>query len=267
MLTKPRRFSPASFCGTDPLVLRPRRILQIGLLLSISFLLISCTQIQLPFLGGLVNAPVIDLSVRQVEQSDRPGTFLVAGSTTLPDQTRITVSAIRPLKDANDDVSYSVLARQTATVEQGLWQTVLNLWQIADDGTFKETWQLSESRLKTEFQALPDVTFVATVAPQETAPYRQQIERQGEDLLATIIRYSSDGELYLQAGRTLSLALPFGQTTPPETSPNAVQRSALRNEIRTIQAGQRSDQANTEDESASVWSRTDAPLPPEAYLR
>ncbi|MEB3360208.1 MAG: hypothetical protein VKK04_26010 [Synechococcales bacterium] len=256
-----------SFFRRNPLLSSLRHSLLVGFLVGISCLLVGCTSVQLPFLSGLGDAPAIDLSVRQVEQSDRPGTYIVAGSTTLPDQTRITVAAVRPLKDATNETSYAILSRQAATVEKGLWQVTLDLWQVANDGTFKETWQLSESSLNTQFQALPDVTFMATVEPQEAAPFRQQIERQGEDLLATIIRYSSDGELYLQASKTLSLALPFGQTTPPTTSANAVQRSALRDDLQQVQATQRSDSSDAKEGSVPIWSRTDAPIPPEAYLR
>lgn len=165
------------------------------------------------------NTPEVQLSM-QVEASGRSGTYTITGNTTLPDQSWLTISAIRYLRSSNQvdssltDLPYSILARQRVEVAQGKWQTTLNLWQVAPDGRYQEAWQLNTSELGVALQPNATVTFVATLEPVgQPASLMKVLESQ--QIEGNLTRFTADGQPYLQVSQTLPIELPQGKTSPP----------------------------------------------------
>jgi hypothetical protein len=163
----------------------------------------------------------------QVKPSVREGVYTVAGTTNLPDKSRIAVAAIRYLKTnklqpeyLRPNLTYSILAYQDVRVNNGKWQTSLNLWKVAPNGKFQEAWQLEQSKLGISLEPEPEVLFLATVEPSDSlSELEQQLQKQGIKLVSNIVRNTVEGEQYVQATQLLSVALPTGQTTPPPQRP------------------------------------------------
>lgn len=243
------------------------------LVLSVALLLITfctgCSTVSEWFQARVSPSP-LELTILQVEPALRPGIYTVSGSTTLPEQAQITVAAVRLLEDSqsidseNAEPTYEILDRQFVVVEQRNWQAELNLWRVASDGTFQEAWQITQPYLTTQFEPSPEVTFTATFDPAQQPPsFQEQIEEEGNLARQNLAQYNSDGELYLQTSRNLTIALPTGSTAPPEAS------SSLVKTIRRQAKPQIADTAASSavSESATAQSRSDAPLSPGEYLR
>lgn len=165
----------------------------------------------------------VELSIK-VTPTDRPGTYTVSGNTNLPDQSQVVVQGIRPLLSPTQLVSasassnYAILDRQATKSSQGQWQVTLKLWQVAADGQYQEAWQLNQSQIN-RLQPSPDVVFVAVIDPASQAKsLAKQLEVQGKKLEGANVRFTSDGQWYLQAKQTLAVTLPTGKTTPPGVS-------------------------------------------------
>lgn len=198
-------------------------------LVSIVLLLIlntGCSQLQstvrqlpalLPNLSSDANFQL------RVTPSGRSGVYTVAGSTNLPDKSRITVAAVRYLRSNKPlsptytpTLTYSILDYQDVKVNEGKWQTTLNLWKTAPDGQFKEAWQLDQSKLGLTFAAEPDVTFLATVDPiTSLSKLESLLEKQGIKLVSSVVRNTTEGEQYVQAIQVLPIGLPTGKTAAP----------------------------------------------------
>ncbi|MBW4486574.1 MAG: hypothetical protein KME12_02170 [Trichocoleus desertorum ATA4-8-CV12] len=223
-------------------------------------------------------APVADLSF-QVKPAGRSGVYAVSGSTNLPDQSQITVAAIRYLSASNtapiaaghlsselsSQLTYTVLSRQNVAVNQGKWQTSLNLWQVAPNGQVREGWQLNQPELKLPMTPAPDVVFLATFEPaNQPATISQKLQEQGLQLEGNLARFTTDGQRYLQVSQALPVALPTGKTVPPAIT------AADINGGWGDRAGSTPQQSNTEDlkpaASANI-SQTTAPLSPDQQLR
>lgn len=166
----------------------------------------------------------------RVAPSGRLGVYTVTGSTNLPDQSQITVAAVRYLRPANPlaqnvspNPTFSILAYQDVEVNKGKWQAALNLWKVAPNGQFKEAWQLDQSKLGLTFTPEPEVTFLATVDPiTSLSKLESLLEKQGIKLVSSVVRNTSDGEQYIQATQVLPVALPTGRTTPPLQRPEDI---------------------------------------------
>ncbi|MGJ3254116.1 MAG: hypothetical protein ACFE0J_23730 [Elainellaceae cyanobacterium] len=247
--------------------------LQRFVVLSVALLLLivctSCSTVSEWFQTKVSPSP-LELTILQVEPALRPGIYTVLGSTTLPEQAQITVSAVRLLEDSqstnseNAEPTYEILDRQFVIVEQRNWQADLNLWRVASDGTFQEAWQITQQYLTTQFEPLPEVTFTATFDPaQQPSSFQEQIEEEGNLARQTLAQYNSDGELYLQTSRDLTIALPTGSTAPPEVSSSLVK--TIRRQVKPEVAD--TAPSGTVGESATAQSRSDAPLSPREYLR
>ena len=198
-------------------------------LVSIVLLLIlntGCSQLQstvrqlptlLPNLSSDANFQV------RVTPSSREGVYTVAGSTNLPDKSSITVAAVRYLRlskplssTSTPNLTYSILAYQDVKVNEGKWQTTLNLWKTAPDGQFKEAWQVEQSKLGLTFTPEPEVTFLATVDPiTSLSKLESLLEKQGIKLVSSVVRNTTEGEQYVQAIQVLPIGLPTGKTTAP----------------------------------------------------
>ena len=237
--------------------------LLLGLLLSGS-LLTGCTSWLNAFNHS--TATPLEFRIRQVETADRPGLYTVAGETSLPNKTRITVTALRSLSQAGVQPdsqtpaqvvpNFAILDRQIAEVRQGKWKADLNLWQVAPDGKFQEAWQSNQSTLGVRFQPQPEVTFLAMLEPaHQSAELKPELARLGDSPRASLVQYTSEGEPYLQASQTLAIALPTGKTTPP-TLPEKPATTG-----RAIKATPATEQ------EGEPWKQTSMPIAPEAFLR
>lgn len=199
-------------------------------------------------------SPPVDLAISQVEPRSS-GSYTVSGNTTLPDQTRITVSAIRYFKPTTEAGSsnYAILDRQVAVVKQGIWETRLNLWEPSQNGQFQETWQTARD-LNQRTEPESSVSFLATLEPaQQSATLQQQVEALDPAAQAAITRFTTDGELYLQASKTLTVPPPPGETLTA-TQPKPIQPQRVTPSKPTEAQTERQPQINT-------------PLSSDAFLR
>lgn len=194
----------------------------------------------------------VELSIRQAQATGRPGAYVVSGNTTLPDETRITVTAVRDFESAEAPI-YAILDRQFTTVKRGSWEAALNLWQPAPDGRFQESWQLSG--LSAPADPAATVTFLATLDPaNQPAGFRDQVEAEDSATQASLVRFTTDGEIYLEASRQVNVPLPSGRTAPPAPTPAVAPRTS----------GKPVDSNVDRDQP---WSKTNAPLSPDQQLQ
>ncbi|MBD3880774.1 hypothetical protein IFO70_03290 [Phormidium tenue FACHB-886] len=183
-------------------------------------LCISCTSLRFP--GQLED---IELTLR-VEAAEPQGVYAVSGETNLPNETELTVVAIRYLSldepaGFKPTRTYSILAYQPTEVQNGKWQTQLNLWQVAPDGDYQESWQLEQARLGLSFQPATDVIFLATLTPPDKLSRLEQLlAAHGMRLSNRTVQTTPEGQRYAQIDQTIAIALPTGATTPPQPDPN-----------------------------------------------
>ncbi|MFH7028236.1 MAG: hypothetical protein ACHBN1_23240 [Heteroscytonema crispum UTEX LB 1556] len=173
------------------------------------------------------------LEITSVEPVERNGVYNVVGSTNLPESSRITISAVRYLRpiEGTDpallvtdlNTNRSILDRQSVEVKQGKWQVDLNLWQIAPNGSFQEVWQANQGQMKLTPES--DVTFIATYDPASQLKKKSDQENTDElkpeyqKLEGKWLRFTNEGEKYVQASQTLPIDLPAGKTVPPRPQP------------------------------------------------
>lgn len=185
-------------------------------------LITGCSSAQLPTILWQ-NRALQDVALKwQVSPISQPGSYQIAGQTDLPDRTQLTIAALRYLypvaanKKLNANPTYTILDYQSAVVESGKWQTRLNLWQVAADGTFQENWQMEQQGLATRFNPQSEVVFLVSLAPiEQLSTLQQQLATQGQQLHHGLLRSSSTGERYAQSQQTLDIALPTGNTLAP----------------------------------------------------
>ncbi|MCA1990841.1 MAG: hypothetical protein LDL41_02170 [Coleofasciculus sp. S288] len=166
-------------------------------------------------------APDVELKL-SVQAAGRPGLYSVTGNTNLPNQSQITVAALRYLRptsdeflSSNSDASYSILDRQIARVENGKWQATLNLWQVAPDGQLQEAWQLNQSQTGVSLDPSPEVSFLAIFDPQGQLPTSGQQQVSVQELQGSLVRFTNEGQSYVRASQTQRIALPSGRRPPP----------------------------------------------------
>lgn len=213
-------------------------------------------------------ASAVDFQLR-VTPAQRPGVYTVTGDTNLPATKRITVAAVRYLRPnrsttvaTNQNPSYSILAYQDAKIVQGKWQTTLNLWQVAPDGQFRETWQLDQEKLGFLLDAEPEVTFLATLAPTDSlAELELELAKQERRLTRSLIRSTAEGERYIQVSQVLPVSLPSGKTAPPQPRPDDLNGGWGE---RFILLPEPQNPTKLEQPSES---RTNAPLSPTEFLQ
>jgi hypothetical protein len=183
---------------------------------------------------GCVQKPQeeVQLEIKNVQSVVSNSVYNVAGSTNLPESSQITVEAVRYLRptegqegvllNSNADARRSILARQIVQVKQGKWQTDLNLWQAAPDGSFQEVWQANKAQIGLTPES--GVTFIAIFDPasqweksDQQKPEKLKLENQ--QLEGKLVRFTNEGEKYVQASQTLLIPLPEGKTTSPRPQP------------------------------------------------
>jgi hypothetical protein len=216
----------------------------------IAFLILCTGCAQIPFLGGSQQS-VTNLSM-QVEVTGEPGVYKVSGQTNLPEQTRITVQAIRSLQIPERDAqiaserSYSILARTQVNVEKGKWQTSLNLLQSSQNGAL-ESWQQSNQELALKLQPDSQVRFSAV-----TDPSGSSIEVQSKDQgnQATSVQFTADGKSYLQTEQFIAIEPPTTKVATQKSNTTVVKVA-----VQPVNKAQ------------DVKRQTDAAIPAKALMR
>jgi hypothetical protein len=197
-------------------------------------------------------SPALEFRMNPVQSGDRAGLYTVSGQTTLPNKTQVTVSAIRQLQDAatvDGLPSYALLDRQFAQVSQGGWKADLNIWQTAPNGKLQESWQSSLKDFSVK--SLPEVIFLATIdPPQQPANLQSQLNRLDVSEQLGLVRFTPDGEQYLQISQTLKVAPPIWTPTTAKAS-DRVPRA-----VPVVRSNPSTD-----------WQQIPLPLSPDEFLR
>ncbi|MEB3357843.1 MAG: hypothetical protein VKK04_14025 [Synechococcales bacterium] len=204
-------------------MLNCRSVLCLGLFL-LGSLVASCRRVP------LLNRPVDAKFSIQVEPADEPGVYELSGQVTLPAQTQLTVAAVRYLPVAEtaapgtvQNETYAILDYAEAEVNPQGWRSQLNLWEIAPDGTFQESWQQHQQRLQLQVTPHEQVLFLAILTPSETLPrLEDQLDQVNLAFPRDQVRYTLSGDRYIQVSQVKEIPLPTGRTAPPPPDPLAV---------------------------------------------
>lgn len=189
-----------------------RRILLSIFLALVITLNTSCSQALSQLISPLRgNSSDTVLTIDQVVKSNDPGQFALSGKAALPEQTKLTVSAIRSLtlvsddQAANQDRLYGILDRRTTLVEDGRWQAQLSLWEVNSEGYYQESWQGDDVSVSDNIKFSPSVNFTLTVESQDILSSKSpKIDGQ----ISRLIRFTPEGEPYLSASKNLIVPLP-----------------------------------------------------------
>ncbi|AFZ01986.1 hypothetical protein [Calothrix sp. PCC 6303] len=235
--------------------------------------------------GCSQKTPPTQLEIKNVQSVDSQGTYKVTGSTNLPDSSKIAIAAVRYLRptqtqqvsvsNSETDINRSILVRQFAKVKGGQWEADLNIWQVSPDGRYQEAWQTNQSQI----QLTPenDISFIATFDPQSqlvTSETSEQTENQSIDektekqplvknLEGKSLRFTNEGEKYIQASQVISVAIPTAKTTPPGLKPEDI-NGGWGNRF---QIQSQSTSAGITPLPLNKSRKTDAPLTPAEFLR
>ncbi|MEO1558263.1 MAG: hypothetical protein AAFS12_01090, partial [Cyanobacteria bacterium J06632_19] len=152
----------------------------------------------------------VQLEIQGIQREDGKGLYKVVGSTSLPESSRIAITAVRYLRtttttsgeqyvdDSNENINRSILARQIVEVKQGKWEADLNLWKVAPNGNFQEVWQ-SNKDYKT-LTPESEVSFIASFNPVGQLPSSDKQDSQQptfQKLEGKLLRFSNEGEKYV----------------------------------------------------------------------
>ncbi len=165
------------------------------------------------------------LQIKSVQPAQSNGGYNIVGSTNLPESSKITVTAVRYLRPTNEsytNINRSILARKLVEVKEGQWQAEnLNISQVAPDGSIQEPWQADTEQSKLTPEA--GVMFIATYDPasqslalnkQENKQKSEELKPEYQKLEGKLIRFTNEGEKFVQASQTVAIALPTGKTSP-----------------------------------------------------
>lgn len=155
------------------------------------------------------------------------GGYWLNGTTNLPEGTRLAIAALRYLEPGqqtapSQNPTYSILDYQEVEVENGQWQGALNLWDVAPDGRYQETWQLQQQELGLNLAPDGDVMFVAMLAPSDLPALEGKLLAQRIQLASRELNLTADGDRFLQVSQQMAIALPSGRTTPPPIRPEEI---------------------------------------------
>ncbi len=166
----------------------------------------------------------------RVEPLIESGRYALRGRAPLPDGTAIAVAAVRYLRPtsttlvtANSNLTYAILDYQEVEVTEGEWDAVLNLWDVASDGRYQEDWQRHQERLNLAIEPQPEVVFVAMPSLRTSlSDLDRYLSQRRATFADEIVRFSPEGERYVQVSKAESIDLPTGQTEPPGIRPQDV---------------------------------------------
>ncbi len=168
------------------------------------------------------------LEIKNLQPAQSNGVYTVAGDTNLPESSRITIAAVRYLHspegrsgrslNTEANTKRSILDRKIVEVKQSKWQAELNLWQVAPNGNFQEVWQANQASIKLTPDS--DVTFMAIFDPasQWERTDKRKVEepdRKNQPIEGKLLRFTNEGEKYVQVSQTIPVSLPGGKTIPP----------------------------------------------------
>ncbi|MBF2086098.1 hypothetical protein [Thermoleptolyngbya sp. C42_A2020_037] len=202
-----------------------RQFLQAGVVLAAVLLLSRFCQ---PGRFSLGFQHDIDLQLSVLSEGN--GVYTINGKTNLPDNARLAIAAVRYLEPPQSSSlsseakpSYSILAYQTATVTNGQWQAQLNLWQVAEDGRYQESWQFEQAALRLNLEPSQDVIFLATLNPigkvEQLPALEQQLRNKRLAISGKHLYTAADGQQYVQVQQVQPVALPTDRTSPPVRRP------------------------------------------------
>ncbi|WP_346291429.1 hypothetical protein [Sphaerothrix gracilis] len=199
----------------------------------------GCSRLHAAWNGYLNRDTAINLRIDEIQAIGQSGDFSVRGTTSLPEATRLTVAAIRPLTDdltsdtSNGRLTYTILDRRFTEVEAGQWQAELSLRQPNAQGSPFEPWQLTAALLQEKTLPSPTLFFTVTLEPISLSPNIQQLLTE-----ATInngesqVSYTATGEPYLQISQSMNIQVPSGslpqlhESVLAQTDPLWQQRSS-----------------------------------------
>lgn len=220
---------------------------------TLILLLMFCTSCStIPFFESNQSS-MTELSM-QVEPKGQTGIYQITGHTNLPDQTPLTVQAIRNLQAPNPKSqtdlapTYSILAQTQVKVENGKWQVSLNLLQPSEEGTL-EPWQQNARSLNLKLQPESQVRFLAVTEPTGKSIGLQQ--RADTANQATSVQFTADGRSYLQAKQSLTIEPPTVKSAPRQMP----SQMAVKVDVQSI------------TKATDVEQQTDANLPIQGLMR
>lgn len=169
-----------------------------------------------------------------VESGSKRSGYTVSGTTNLPDNTPITVAAIRYFypTSSSDSASlqstvnppsstFEILDYASTTVAEGKWQAELTLQQQGTDGKGWEEWQMQQPKLGLTLKPAETVSFVTMLtAEDQLTPLEQQLAEEGFRLPRGIVRTTVEGQRYAEVSQTIALTAPnLGQPAPAALEP------------------------------------------------
>lgn len=181
---------------------------------------------RLPVIGRGGENPIA-LTIEQIAETGQPGAFTLSGTATLPNQTPLTVSAVRRLStEANDPSSgsaplFSVLDRKSAVVQDGRWQAQLELWEVSPEGFYQESWQQADKGLGLS-QASAGVEFRATLEPMDLS--RTKVKNRSailDQATNPLLNFTPGGQPYLKVSESRVVALPSSSVMASTGIPTA----------------------------------------------
>lgn len=195
----------------------------------LAFLMImgsGCSRMQ-GIIGSFTDHEVaVNFTITEVNASGQSGNFSLKGDASLPDQTRLAVSAVRKLNKTSSDngaaggkPSYAILDRQFALVKDGQWQANLTLKQLDANGSGFENWQFETDLLQTALDPSSTVSFLVTLEPTSFSKDIEQLLtnaaiNQGD----TQLNFTTDGDAYLQISQSMAIPIPSGTVAQSDDS-------------------------------------------------
>ena len=237
------------------------------LLSAVLIVVLTTACDRLPTLGRGGQTP-ITLTIDQIAEPNQPGAFTLSGIATLPNQTPLTVSAVRRLipeatgPSSDQEPLFSILDRKSAVVQDGRWQAQLAIWEVSPEGFYQEPWQRSDNGLAAS-QASTAIEFRATLEPtdlnQTAIKNRAAILDQATNPL---LNFTPDGQPYLKASESRVVALPSPSVMasagiPTANSPGWQGRSLTDNSANSL----------TERQPLPFQDRDNLPLPQVNLMR
>lgn len=186
---------------------------------------------KMPILPGQVKEVSLQMAVDSSPERSR---YTVSGTTNLPDNTPITVAAIRYFYPAGSSApgspsgaenspgsTFAILDYASTTVSKGKWQAELILQQQGSDGKGWEEWQMQQPKLGVTLKPAETVSFVTTLtAKDQLTPLEQQLAETGFRLPRGIVRTTTEGQRYAEISQTIALTPPNpGQQAPAASEP------------------------------------------------
>ncbi|MGB3492620.1 MAG: hypothetical protein WBA57_07820 [Elainellaceae cyanobacterium] len=293
-----------------------------GLLVSMLTLFASaCSELPSSFFSD--NTQPLRLNIDVVQGLGQSGTYRLAGASSFPDGTQLSLTAVRLFNTPSSNntprsqpfiptslADYVILDRQFVTVQQGTFDGTLMLTTPSTQLGALEVWQLKQPDFLSVLEPNQEVVFTVTLDPSiQTNKVRAWLRQNLSRASSEFEKYTTDGELYIQSWSQSRVPVPVvsadldlsgapqsngesngrtnstGEdelTVPDNTAPDntASDPSDLFAAVRIFDQTAVSRKAISTDEQAtsnlnsdnsqsqpSVWNRTNAPLPENAYLQ